>query len=133
MVDWRKEIKETLVLGIPMAGAQLSQLLMTTTDVALVGRLRGEALAAMAVGQAQAVAMVAAAHNGLEVHGYSPREVKRAVTDHGGSGKEQVQEMVRVLLGLPDEWKETSDATDALAVAICHASASQVLDIIIEE
>ena len=52
MVDWRKEIKETLVLGIPMAGAQLSQLLMTTTDVALVGRLRGEALAAMAVGQA---------------------------------------------------------------------------------
>ena len=52
MVDWRKEIKETLILGIPMAGAQLSQLLMTTTDVALVGRLRGEALAAMAVGQA---------------------------------------------------------------------------------
>ena len=89
--------------------------------------------AAMAVGQAQAVAMMAAAHNELDVQGYSPREVKRAVTDHGGSGKDQVQEMVRVLLGLPDEWKETSDATDALAVAICHASASQVLDIIIEE
>ena len=89
--------------------------------------------AAMAVGQAQAVAMMAAAHNELDVQGYSPREVKRAVTDHGGSGKDQVQEMVRVLLGLPDEWKETSDAADALAVAICHASASQVLDIIIEE
>ena len=89
--------------------------------------------AAMAVGQAQAVAMVAAAHHGLDVQGYSPREVKRAVTDYGGSGKAQVQEMVRVLLGLPDEWKESSDAADALAVAICHASASQVLDIVIEE
>lgn len=52
MAEWRTEIKETLVLGIPMAGAQLSQTLMTTTDVALVGRLQGEALAAMAVGQA---------------------------------------------------------------------------------
>lgn len=48
----RKEIRETLKLGIPMAGAQLSQTLMGTTDVALVGRLKGDALAAMAVGQA---------------------------------------------------------------------------------
>ena len=47
------EIRQTLWLGIPMAGAQLSQLAMTTTDVAFVGRLgTGEALAAMAVGQA---------------------------------------------------------------------------------
>ena len=89
--------------------------------------------ASMAVGQAQAVAMVAAAHHGLDVQGYSPREVKRAVTDHGGSAKEQVQEMVRVLLGLPDEWEESSDAADALAVAICHASASQAQDIVMEE
>ena len=48
----RFEIRQTLLLGIPMAGAQLSQLAMTTTDVAFVGRLQGEALAAMAVGQA---------------------------------------------------------------------------------
>ena len=89
--------------------------------------------AAMAVGQAQAVAMVAAAHHGLDVQGYSPREVKRAVTDHGGSAKAQVQEMVRVLLGLPDEWEESPDAADALAVAICHASSSQVQEIVIEE
>ena len=89
--------------------------------------------AAMAVGQAQAVAMVAAAHHGLDVQGYSPREVKRAVTDYGGSAKAQVQEMVRVLLGLPDEWEESPDAADALAVAICHVSASQVLEIVIEE
>ena len=52
MASWRLEFKETLALGIPMAFAQISQILMNTTDVALVGRLRGEALAAMAVGQA---------------------------------------------------------------------------------
>lgn len=52
MATWREEIKQTLSLGLPMAGAQLSQTLMGTTDVALVGRLEGEALAAMAVGQA---------------------------------------------------------------------------------
>ena len=67
------------------------------------------------------------------MQGYSPREVKRAVTDHGGSAKAQVQEMVRVLLGLPDEWEESPDAADALAVAICHVSASQVQEIVIEE
>ena len=89
--------------------------------------------AAMAVGQAQAVAMVAAVHHGLDVRGYSPREVKLAVTDHGGSAKAQVQEMVRVLLGLPDEWEESPDAADALAVAICHVSASRVQQIVIEE
>jgi MATE family, multidrug efflux pump len=52
MISWKREITATLALGIPMASAQVSQTLMNTTDVALVGRLRGEALAAMAVGQA---------------------------------------------------------------------------------
>lgn len=80
---------------------------------------------AMAVGQAQAVAMLAAASRGLPVHTYSPREVKQAVTDYGGSSKEQVQEMVRVLLGLP-ETPRPADAADALAVAICHINASHV-------
>lgn len=52
MKSWQREIRETFNLGIPMAFAQISQTLMTTTDVALVGRLEGTALAAMAVGQA---------------------------------------------------------------------------------
>ncbi len=81
--------------------------------------------AAMAIGQAQAVAMVAAASQGLPVTNYAPAQVKRAVTDHGGSSKEQVQEMVRVLLDL-DAVPESMDATDALAVAICHINASAV-------
>ena len=81
--------------------------------------------AAMAIGHAQAVAMVAAAHYELPVTNYAPRQVKQAVTDYGGSSKEQVQEMVKVLLGL-DAPPESSDAADALAVAICHINAFDV-------
>ena len=78
--------------------------------------------AAMAIGHAQAVAMLAASSHGLPVSSYAPRQVKQSVTDYGGSSKEQVQEMVRVLLGL-EEIPGPFDATDALAVAICHINA----------
>ena len=87
---------------------------------------------AMAVGQAEAVAMMAAAHHHLPVSRYSPREVKRAVTDYGASSKEQVQEMVKVLLGL-EQPPHSSDSADALAVAICHINASRVDDLTLEE
>ena len=89
--------------------------------------------AAMAVGQAQGVAMVAAAHHGLEAYGYSPRTVKQSVTDYGGSSKSQVQDMIGILLGLPDESRQPSDAADALAVAICHINASHVSQLIVRE
>lgn len=83
---------------------------------------------AMAVGQAQAVAMLAATSRAIPISTYSPSEVKQAVTDHGGSSKEQVQEMVRILLQLP-ETPASSDAADALAVAICHINASRVQEL----
>ena len=84
---------------------------------------------ALAIGQAQAVTMVAAARHGLPVSGYAPREVKQAVTDYGDSSKEQVQEMVRILLGLGSA-NFSLDASDALAVAICHVNASRVDEIV---
>lgn len=84
--------------------------------------------AALAVGQAQAVAMIAAAHLRIPVANYSPSEVKKAVTDYGGSSKEQVQQMVSVLLGI-DEILEPPDRADALAVAICHINRSRELEI----
>ncbi len=84
--------------------------------------------AALAVGQAQAVAMIAAARLEIPVAGYSPSEVKKAVTDHGGSSKEQVQQMVSVLLGI-DEVLEPADKADALAVAICHINRTRELEI----
>ncbi len=87
---------------------------------------------AMAIGHAQAVAMVVAAHHGLTVTNYAPRQVKQAVTDYGGSSKQQVQEMVGVLLGL-DAPPESSDAADALAVAICHINASNAQRLVIRD
>ncbi len=88
--------------------------------------------AAMAIGQAQAVAMVAAAQHGLATVSYAPRQVKRAVTDYGGSSKEQVQSMVQALLGL-DGTPIPSDAADALAVAICHINSTRVDELVITE
>lgn len=58
--------------------------------------------------------------NGLTVYDYSPRAVKLAVVGYGQAAKEQVQHMVRILLELSGA--PTSDAADALAVAICHAN-----------
>ena len=88
--------------------------------------------AAIAVGQAQAVALMACAARGLDVKGYTPAQVKQAVTDYGGSSKEQVQEMVRALLDV-EEIPGPPDAADALAVAICHANASRSLELDLRE
>jgi crossover junction endodeoxyribonuclease RuvC len=74
---------------------------------------------ALAVGRAQAIAILAAANKNIPVFRYLPTQVKQQVTDYGGSDKEQVQEMVRLQLGLAER-PEPSDAADALAVAICH-------------
>lgn len=74
---------------------------------------------AMTVGQARGVAMLALANGGLSVAEYTPKQVKQAVTGYGGAAKEQVGEMVRILLKLPSV-PRPDDAADAAAVAICH-------------
>ena len=74
---------------------------------------------AFAIGKAQAIAILAAANRGLPIYYYSPAKVKQQVTSYGQSDKHQVQEMVRIQLGL-SELPEPSDAADALAVAMCH-------------
>ena len=60
------------------------------------------ARSALAIGQAQAVAILAATSNKAPVYTYTPTQVKRAVADYGGSGKEQVQRMVQLQLGLDE-------------------------------
>jgi crossover junction endodeoxyribonuclease RuvC len=77
------------------------------------------ARSALAVGRAQAIAILAAAIKDIPVFRYLPSQVKQQVTDYGGSSKEQVQDMVKMQLGL-SEFSYSNDATDALAVAICH-------------
>ncbi|GAB4332440.1 MAG: crossover junction endodeoxyribonuclease RuvC [Desulfobulbaceae bacterium] len=75
---------------------------------------------ALILGHARGVAVLAAMKGGISVHGYSPRMVKQAVAGYGQAGKEQVQHMVCALLELSSS--PSSDAADALAVAICHAN-----------
>lgn len=79
----------------------------------------GNARSALAIGRAQAVAILAAADKELPVLRYFPTQVKQQVTNYGGSAKEQVQKMVKIQLGLPQP-PQSNDAADALAVAICH-------------
>jgi len=76
---------------------------------------------AIAVGQARGVALLVAAQHGLPVAEYSPPQVKQAVAGSGRADKAQVQEMVRLILGL-DRRPEPDDAADALALAICHVN-----------
>ncbi len=74
---------------------------------------------AIAVAQARGVLMLAISEAGLDMAEYTPNEVKQAVAGYGSAGKKQVQEMVRVLLALPENPKP-DDAADALAIAITH-------------
>ena len=75
---------------------------------------------AFATGQARGVAVLATADAGLELAEYGPGEIKMAVVGTGGADKQQVQYMVRVVLGLADT-PRPDHAADALAAAICHA------------
>ena len=79
---------------------------------------------AFAVGQARGAVLLAAAQHGLPVFEYGPHEVKMAVTGYGRAGKEQVQRMVQVVLGM-STLPRPDDAADALAVAICVAHAER--------
>ncbi len=72
------------------------------------------------LGRAQGVAIAAAMQAGLPVAEYSPKKVKQSVTGNGNADKEQVWKMLRQLLSLKEEKPGSYDATDALAVAICH-------------
>ncbi len=81
---------------------------------------------ALSVGQARGVAMLALANGGLSVAEYTPRQVKQAVTGYGGASKEQVGEMVRILLRLKAV-PRPDDAADAAAVAICHLHTASFL------
>ena len=77
------------------------------------------ARSALKLGHARGVAMLAAIERGVTVVEYTPAEVKRAVVGYGRAEKPQVAQMVKMLLGL-DTIPKPHDATDALAVAICH-------------
>ena len=87
-----------------------------------------DARTALSVGQARGAVLVAAATLGIECAEYAPARVKQAVCGYGRAEKEQVQRMVKAILGL-DAPPTPNHAADALAVAICHALAPPLLRI----
>jgi crossover junction endodeoxyribonuclease RuvC len=86
----------------------------------------------LAIGRAQAVAILAAAKSRIPAYEYTPAQVKQRVADYGASSKEQIQEMVRLQLGL-SQVPQPSDAADALAVAICHLREMHLESLLAEE
>jgi len=78
---------------------------------------------AIDVAQARGVLMLAAHQHGLSINEYTPMQVKQGVVGYGKAVKNQVMEMTRTILNLP-EVPKPDDTADALAMAICHAHAS---------
>ena len=110
------QLKELILLHQPETGAVEKLFFQRNVTTAL------------SVGHARGVALLAMAECGVPVAHYTPMEVKQAVSGYGGADKNQVQEMVRMLLNL-DEIPRPDDAADALAVAICHIHSSRYLNL----
>jgi len=90
------------------------------TDFAIEAPFFGKNVQSMLkLGRAQGVAIAAAMHAGLPVTEYSPRKVKQSVTGNGNADKTQVWKMLQQVMKL-DEQPQYFDATDALAIALCH-------------
>jgi crossover junction endodeoxyribonuclease RuvC len=118
----------------PALGTFPQKLLVIHTELArIIGACRPDGVAienlfhavnvrsALKLGHARGVAMLAAVEAGVPVFEYTPAEIKRAVVGYGRADKQQVQQMVKLLLGLAAV-PSPHDAADALAVAICHAN-----------
>ncbi|MBL1258998.1 MAG: crossover junction endodeoxyribonuclease RuvC [Thiotrichaceae bacterium] len=88
--------------------------------------MQKNAASALKLGQARGAAICAVVTQSVDVHEYSPTQIKKAVVGHGHADKTQVQHMVSALLNLPET--PQADAADALACAICHSNTRQSLD-----
>jgi crossover junction endodeoxyribonuclease RuvC len=102
-----EELREIISLHQPEASA-VEQLFFSKN-----------ARTAMSVGHARGVILLALVNAGLPIHEYTPMQIKQAVTGYGGARKQQIQEMVRMLLNL-SALPKPDDAADAAAVAICY-------------
>jgi len=105
-----KEIYERLKLVVK----QFSPEVMAVEDIFFARNAK----AALNLAHCRGVVLLCAVHSGIEVSEYTPLEIKQALAGYGRAGKKQVQRMVRTLLNLPEVAQ--IDASDALAVGICH-------------
>ena len=111
---------EQIFTGLSAIIAQYRPEVVAVEDVFLAKN----AQSALKLGQARGAAIVAAVNVGLSVYEYTAMQVKQAVVGTGRAEKAQVQHMIKVLLNLPEIAQE--DASDALAVAICHAHSAAI-------
>ncbi len=113
---------ESLAKRLQTIHASLAEVISRySPDTAVVEEIfvAKNALSALKLGHARGAALLAGINAGLPVFEYTAMQVKSAVVGYGRADKGQVQQMVRMLLNLPEIAQE--DASDALAVAICHA------------
>jgi crossover junction endodeoxyribonuclease RuvC len=82
------------------------------------------ARSAITLGEARGIALLAASNSGLEVCEYSPTKIKLALTGRGRANKSDVRRMITMLLGVPEF--ESEDASDAVAIALCHIHLSRI-------
>lgn len=120
-------VRNAASLSMPLRLRRLHETLLTVIDRHHPDEFAIEtafysknAQSALKIGQARGAAILAGALRELPVTEYAPREIKKAVTGNGGASKEQVRFMMMSLLRLSAAPKHF-DATDALAVAVCHA------------
>jgi len=122
LVQLYNRIKELILLHQPQLYNRIKELiLLHQPDMGAVEELFFErnVRTAISVGQARGVALLAMAELRLQIGEYTPLEVKQAVVGYGKADKRQVQQMVKIILGL-DVIPKPDDAADALAIAICH-------------
>ncbi|MFN7685637.1 MAG: crossover junction endodeoxyribonuclease RuvC [Oligoflexia bacterium] len=112
------ELEQRLLLLFQGLGEVLDRL---QPDAFVVERVffAKNAVSSLKLGQARGVVLVSGALRGISIHEYSASEVKRAVAGSGSADKDQVAKVLQLLLGGQDF--KTSDASDALALAVCHA------------
>ena len=119
----RTPVKEDDAVRLLTIYEELSDIIaQTKPDVMAVEKLFfvTNVTTAMTVAQARGVVLLAGMQNQLQISEYTPLQIKQALTGYGRAEKKQIQEMVRVILGLK-EVPKPDDAADALAAAICHS------------
>lgn len=119
----RTPVKQADSIRLKTIYDELSEIIKSTKpDVMSVEKLffAQNVTTAMTVSQARGVVLLCGEQNSLTLFEYTPLQIKQAVTGYGRADKKQVQEMVRVILNLP-EVPKPDDCADALAAAICHS------------
>jgi crossover junction endodeoxyribonuclease RuvC len=106
-----------------------SRLLLQSLECAAVATLffQRNVKTALSVGQARGVILLSLTLAKMKIFEYNPLDIKQSVVGYGHADKKQIQQMVKILLGL-DSIPEPDDAADALAVAICHIHSHKLLD-----